>query len=171
MRIETKRLHLHPLTPNQLLKYIYNDHSLETNLGVEPCDRVISEDLRAALSETILPNVLDTTKNIYFCTMWTIIHKEKNCLVGDLCFVGEPDYYGRVELGYGTYDQHQGNGYMTEAVGALISWAFLQPDVKSVVASTDKTNVPSFRVLEKNGFQRYEETEELYYWQAMNCKL
>ena len=85
-------------------------------------------------------------------------------MVGDLCFVGEPDDQGRAELGYGTYEEHQGKGYMTEAVGAVVQWALAQSGVQSVVASTEKQNIPSFRVLEKNGFQKYEETDTLYYW-------
>lgn len=162
--LETNRLLLRPLSLNQLIMYIQNDHTLEDTLGLQHCDRVISPDLKEALEETILPNVVDTSKRIHFCTLWTIILKAEKRMVGDMCFVGEPDDEGRAELGYGTYDEHQGNGYMTEAVGAVVQWALAQPGVQSVVASTEKHNIPSFRVLEKNGFQKYEETDTLYYW-------
>jgi hypothetical protein len=40
-----------------------------------------------------------------------------------------------------------------------------QPKVKSIIASTEKANTASFRVLEKNMFQKIEETEMLYNWQ------
>lgn len=162
--LETNRLLLRPLSLNQLIMYIQNDHTLEDALGLQHCDRVISPDLKEALEETILPNVVDTSKRIHFCTLWTIILKEEKRMVGDLCFVGEPDDQGRAELGYGTYEEHQGKGYMTEAVGAIVQWALAQSGVQSVVASTEKQNIPSFRVLEKNGFQKYEETDTLYYW-------
>ena len=162
--LETSRLLLRPLSLNQLIKYIHNDHSLEDELGLLHSTRIISDDLKEALQDTILPNVMDTSKRIHFCTIWTIILKQDNRMIGDLCFVGEPDELGRVEIGYGTYEDFQGKGYMTEAVGALVQWALVQPGVKSAVASTEKNNIPSFRVLEKNEFHKYEETETLYYW-------
>jgi ribosomal-protein-alanine N-acetyltransferase len=162
--LETQRLIIQYLTLNQLIKYIHNDHSLEKELGLQHSDRVMSDDLKEALQETILPNVMDKSKRIQFCTLWTIILKSDNRIIGDLCFVGDPDEFGRVEIGYGTYEDFRGQGYMTEAVGALVQWALVQPGVKSVVASTEKDNTPSFRVLEKNEFHRYEETDTLFYW-------
>lgn len=46
-------------------------------------------------------------------------------MVGDLCFVGAPNSVGEIEIGYGIYDMHAGLGFMTEAVGAMISWAII----------------------------------------------
>jgi RimJ/RimL family protein N-acetyltransferase len=85
-------------------------------------------------------------------------------MVGDICFIGEPNAAGEVEIGYGTYAAFQGRGYMTEIVAGMIRWANSQPSVKSILASTDKTNTASFRVLEKNGFVKYGETAELFNW-------
>ena len=85
-------------------------------------------------------------------------------MVGDICFYGEPNEEGEVEIGYGTYPAYQGNGYMTEAVAALIRWAREQPCVKKILASTDKTNVASYSVLVKNGFEKVGESDELFSW-------
>jgi len=85
-------------------------------------------------------------------------------MVGDLCFVGQPNCDGEVEIGYGTYDDFSGKGFMTEAVSGMIKWAKNQPDVKAIVADTEKTNTASFRVLEKNGFVKIGETELLFHW-------
>ncbi|MBR8839229.1 MAG: GNAT family N-acetyltransferase [Stigonema ocellatum SAG 48.90 = DSM 106950] len=48
-------------------------------------------------------------------------------------------------------DDYQGKGYTTEAVGGLLSWAFEQPQVMSVIAETFPNNAASIRVMEKNG--------------------
>jgi len=72
--IETNRLRLMPLSYQQMLKYIKNDHSLEAELMLN------------------------------------------HSSVADVCFQGEPNEIGEIEIGYGTYKQHQGKGYMTEAV-------------------------------------------------------
>src|SRR6188768_3668464 len=150
--VETERLLLKPLTYDQLVKYIKVDHSLETELHLNESTRSISAELKEAFEETILPNVADPAKNYLFSTLWTAIYKAENKMVGDLCFIGEPNEAGEVEIGYGTYEAHRKKGFMTEAVGGMIEWAKKQPNVKSIVASTEKINSASFSVLEKNNF-------------------
>ncbi len=162
--IETERLILKPLTYNQLLKYIKADNSLEKELHLNETSRTISPALKEALENTILPNVADTTKNYLYATLWTLISKEDNIMVGDICIVGEPNLDGEIEIGYGTYDAFRKNGFMAEAVGGLINWAHAQPKVISIVASTEKENVASFKVLLKNNFLKIGETETLFNW-------
>ena len=60
----------------------------------------------------------------------------------------------KVGIGYGMVRSHQGHGYMTEATRAIIDWAFQQPGIYRVYATTDVENVASQRVLEKAGMQR-----------------
>jgi [ribosomal protein S5]-alanine N-acetyltransferase len=85
-------------------------------------------------------------------------------MVGDLCIVGEPNAAREIEIGYGTYPEFQRRGFMTEIVSGIIEWAKKQPIVISVIASTEKTNTASFRVLEKNSFIKIGETDKLYNW-------
>ena len=85
-------------------------------------------------------------------------------MVGDLCFVGEPNGDGEIEIGYGTYEEFRKNGFMTEAVGGMIKWAAKQPKVKAIIASTEKSNYPSFSILEKNNFIKIGETDSLFNW-------
>ena len=70
--------------------------------------------------------------------------------VGDLCFKGlGPD--GTAELGYGMKKGFENQGYMTEAVRAMTSWA-LEQGAKTVEAETDPGNRASQSVLKKAGF-------------------
>jgi ribosomal-protein-alanine N-acetyltransferase len=162
--IETKRLFLRPLTYNQLVKYIKCDNSLEEELNLNETSRTISPELKDAFEQTILPNVADTSKNYLYSTLWTAISKSENKMIGDLCIVGEPNENGEIEIGYGTYDEFQGKGFMTEIVGGIIEWTKTQEKVKAVIASTDKTNAASFKVLKKNNFIKIGETEILFNW-------
>ncbi|MGK0316501.1 MAG: ribosomal-protein-alanine N-acetyltransferase [Saprospiraceae bacterium] len=164
LMIETKRLILQPLTYEQLVKYIKCDNSLETELKLDKASRTISLELKEAFEHTILPNVADKRKNYLYSTLWTAISKNENKMVGDLCFVGEPNGDGEAEIGYGTYDEFQNKGFMTEAVGGIIEWARAQPEIKAIIAATDKTNTASFKVLEKNKFIKTGETEALFNW-------
>ncbi len=162
--IETERLILRPLTHKQLIKYIRLDNSLEAELNLDETSRSISPELKEALEQTILPNVADSNKNYLYSTLWTIISKEDNKMIGDLCFVGEPNAAGEVEIGYGTYEEFRKRGYMTEAVGGMIKWVRKQPNIKSIIASTDKKNIDSFSILKKNNFIKCGETETLFTW-------
>jgi RimJ/RimL family protein N-acetyltransferase len=162
--INTERLTIKPLTHHQLLKYIENNHSLEAELGLSKTTRIISSELKEALEQAILPMVNENADNYLYYTLWTIVSKAENRMVGDLCFMGLPNAEGSIEIGYGTYDEFQRKGFMTEAVGGMIEWAKHQPDIKAITASTDKTNVASHTVLEKNNFEKTGESDELFHW-------
>jgi len=162
--IETERLILKPLTYGQLLKYIKSDNSLETELNLNATSRRISGDLKEALEQTILPNVKDKNKNYLYSTLWTIISKADNKMVGDLCIIGEPNNEGEIEIGYGTYEESRNKGFMTEAMSGMITWAKTQPNVKSIFAATEKINIASFSVLKKNNFINIAETETSFNW-------
>ncbi len=163
--LETERLIIRPLTHGQLVKYLRLDHSLEAELKVTPSTRIISPELAEALEESIMPNTKDISKNYLFSTLWTIILKETNTMVGDLCFVGEPNADGEIQIGYGTHAAFRGHGYMTEAVSAMVAWARQKSKVKSIVASTDKKNIASYSVLIKNNFEKIVETDTHFMWQ------
>ena len=161
---ETKRLTIKPLNYSQLLKYIKNDHSLENELGLSETNITLTPEFREVLEQAILPSVAEKENNYLYFTLWTIIAKAENKMVGDLCFKGLPDASGAIEIGYGTYEGFRENGYMTEAVGGIIQWAMKQPGIKSITASTDTTNTASFTVLQKNKFVKIGESEELFHW-------
>jgi len=162
--IETARLILKPLTCDQLVKYIKADNSLEIELNLKETSRTISPELKEAFEQTILPNVADTTKDYLYSTLWTAISKDANKMVGDICIVGEPNSDGEIEIGYGTYEEFQNQGFMTEAVGGMITWAKSQPKIFSIIASTEKENIGSFTILLKNNFLKIGETETLFNW-------
>ena len=163
--IETERLILKPLTYEQLVKYTKCDNSLEEELNLNKTSRTISPELKEAFEQTILPNVADTAKDYLYSTLWTAISKDANKMVGDICIVGEPNSNGEIEIGYGTYDEFQKQGFMTEAVSGIITWAKSQPKVFSIIASTEKENIGSFTILLKNNFLKIGETETLFHWQ------
>lgn len=162
--IETQRLFIKPLTFDQLIKYLKNDNSLEDELNLNPTSRIISNELREAIEQTILPNVADSSKNYLFSTLWAIISKEDNRIIGDLCLIDETGVDGAIEIGYGTYDEFQGKGYMTEAVGGMIKWLRKQKNVNSVIASTNIDNVASYKVLKTNNFEKVGASQDLLKW-------
>ncbi len=163
MQIDTPRLTIMPLTYKQLQLYVRADGLLEAELGLEPKPRFIPSELAEAFEQDILPLVA-CSDNYLFSTLWTIVLKEENVMVADFCFKGIPNDVGEIEIGYGTYDQFQGKGYMTEAINAITHWAFKQDGVRAVIAETDAANISSHRVLEKCGFTVYNNAGEMLWW-------
>lgn len=82
--------------------------------------------------------------------LWYCLLREPRVLLGSAGFKGIPAD-GLVEIGYSMLEEHQRNGYCTEAVRALIGWAFQHPEVNKVIAHTLPGLVPSIRVMEKCG--------------------
>jgi len=73
-------------------------------------------------------------------------------LIGDGGFKGPPDEEGTVEIGYSRLQPYRNRGYTTEAVKALVGWAFQHPQVTWVIAEARPGNTVSIRVLQKAGF-------------------
>jgi ribosomal-protein-alanine N-acetyltransferase len=67
---------------------------------------------------------------------------------------------GTVEVGYSILPAYQRLGFASEAVSALIDWAFSHSDIQLVTAETLPALLASIRVLEKNGFQLLGEGSE-----------
>jgi ribosomal-protein-alanine N-acetyltransferase len=74
-------------------------------------------------------------------------------VVGSVAFGGPPDDDGAVLIGYAMYPQFEGHGYATEAVRAMIDWAFQQPGVRVVRALAPVWNTPALRVAENVGMR------------------
>lgn len=83
--------------------------------------------------------------------LWFYICRDPRGLVGNGGFKGPPRE-GRAEIGYSILESHQRNGYGTEAVRALLDWAFQHQTVDTIVAHALPGLKPSIRVLVKCGF-------------------
>jgi RimJ/RimL family protein N-acetyltransferase len=92
---------------------------------------------------------------------FSVRERATGTLVGDvgLSPADEPDV---IKVGYTMSPAFQGRGYATEAVGALVGYAFgtLEADVVRAYASAE--NVPSIRVAEKVGMKLVERFEHVY---------
>ncbi|PCE24001.1 GNAT family N-acetyltransferase [Paraburkholderia acidicola] len=60
----------------------------------------------------------------------------------------------RAEIGFSLQRKHWGNGYMTEAVSAVIGHAFGKPGLRRIEADIDPRNTASAGLLERLGFLR-----------------
>ena len=69
-------------------------------------------------------------------------------------YLSRSDYAYLFEIGYRIKPSERRKGYTTEAARLLIDYLFATKDIERIEAVTETGNVPSQRVLEKNGFKR-----------------
>ena len=105
--------------------------------------------LKAAYTE-MLNGAVDHPDQWEWYAIWMIELKD-GTHIGELCFKGLSEE-GNAEIGYGIAENYQGCGYATEAVSALVNWAFEQPGATCITAETEASNIASQRVLQKSGF-------------------
>ncbi|MGH4123526.1 MAG: GNAT family N-acetyltransferase [Clostridium sp.] len=172
IEITTQRLKIIPLDIENYRLYIEATNKMEENLGLKITNKIWNESIKGAFQYR-LKKVIENKEQYLWETLWIVICKEENCEIASLMIKGYPNEKGEVIIGYGTNESYQSKGYMTEAVEGLIKWIFENPKALSIVADTEKTNIASHRVLEKNGFIKYKESvktsdggevEELVWW-------
>lgn len=169
MKLETERLILVPLSIENFKLYLEDRKKMEENLGV-----VVTGEKTSPTKKKIFQKPYEKAKkdeaNHLWHTHWQVILKEENRIVCGITFKGIPNEAGEVEIGYGTREGYKNKGYMTETVTRLVRWTLEQKEVDSVVAETNKSNIPSQKVLEKSGFKRFHATEKRYWYRVdKNC--
>ena len=162
MQLETERLIISPLTPEELSLMINNIAEFEKLLGVtyraEPIEGFFEEILRGQLEITV-----QDKENYLWHTFWTVTRRSDRIVVGLIDFKDVPDENGCVEIGYGTGKDFENNGYMTETVSALCKWALENENVKHITAETDTDGYASQQILKTCGFSEYSRSETIWW--------
>jgi [ribosomal protein S5]-alanine N-acetyltransferase len=92
----------------------------------------------------------DITKNE--CILWGIALKNKDKLIGTICFWNISEEDSRAEIGYELMPEYQGKGIMQEAAGAVIKYGFENMKLHSITAFPNPSNLKSVKLLERNNF-------------------
>jgi ribosomal-protein-alanine N-acetyltransferase len=162
--IDTPRLRLLALPLAQLRLCLDDLPALEAELGMSISQGVFSLRVQRAIGMKIdKMQKAEPARHDWF-TYWLIVVKRENLGAGLAGFKGYPDAAGKSEIGYGLDPAYQGQGYMSEAVRALVDWALQHPDCKAVTA-TGVTNPVSRRLLEKLGARLVEESGQGSSWE------
>jgi len=85
---------------------------------------------------------------------WAVTLKDNKKLIGHISFIQtEPKFFLTWEIGYIFNPVFQNKGYASEAVGAIIKYAFTKLGAHRIVGHCTPENIPSWRVLEKCGMK------------------
>ena len=164
MELQTERLLVIALDMEQLRLLLEDIKEFEKKLNVKYYGEPIEGDI-LDFAKSQYQKILNS-KGIYkWHTFWQFKLKSENIIVGSASFKGSPNEYGDVDIGYSTNVLYQNKGYTTEAVIELCNWALTEKNVFRVIAETEKDNIPSQRVLEKCGMQKYKENDESFWWE------
>jgi RimJ/RimL family protein N-acetyltransferase len=88
------------------------------------------------------------------------VRRADELVVGEIGFVAPP-VDGAVTIGYAIVPAERQQGYATEAIRAVATWALAEPGVREVHAQTLPGNDASVRALLRAGFEEVEVTEKL----------
>lgn len=83
---------------------------------------------------------------------WGITLKGSNKIIGIIGHYRIQPENHRAEIGYMILPEHNGKGYVTEALKAILDYGFNNMNLHSIEAVIDPENLASEKVLQKNGF-------------------
>lgn len=165
--IHTERLHILPLTVSALELYLQGNDLFELQQALTLTNRTVNPEVKRYVESITLPCMRMAPDDHYlFFTFWLVIDLDSKLVVAELGFKGIPNPAGVVEIGYGTMEHVRNRGYMTEAVGGLLQWSAKRKEIATVIAETVITNTASIRVLQKNGFEQYDQIGDMLWWRS-----
>lgn len=154
MELKTKSLRIVPLNIDRMALLCEGQDKLNHVLGLTENNIKNDEHLQTAYRE-MYQNCLSHENDYLWYTNWQIILKSENKSIGSIGFKGTANERHEVEIGYGINEEYNNQGYATEAMKALIEWAFTQK-VYYIQAQIEPDNEPSKKVLQKCGFKQIE---------------
>lgn len=83
--------------------------------------------------------------------IWLLELKDEQTRVG-MCGIIKRDGLDLPDLGYALLPTYQGKGYVTEAATAVLKYTKEVLQIPQILAITNLDNLPSIKVLEKQGF-------------------
>ena len=90
--------------------------------------------------------------------------KETGELIGTLGFYGIDHVNRRAIVGADLMKKHWGNGLMSEALCALVNYAFKEIGLDRIEASSDSQNRRSLRLMERCGFKKERVLRQRFYY-------
>ncbi len=164
--LRTQRLLLIALTRDQIDMALNDVNALARALNITITPGTFSDESRQAMTIKLTRmDYVDTALHPWF-TYFLLVNAAERTAVGVCGFKGSPNVLGSAELGYAAHPNHRNKGYMTEAVRALIEWAFTQEPCKVVIAETLRENIASQRVLQKAGMVFDRAVDNMLYWKV-----
>ena len=146
--IETERLLLKKLTPESF-EYLFQNNSEEdiiSLLGLTGHDEFIVQKEKCQGGYKTYDRTI---------AAFLIISKDSGNTIGRCGFHNWYTEHKKAEIGYVIFDEkNRKQGYMNEAISAVIDYGFNSMGLYRIEACTSPSNAASLRIIEKFGFKR-----------------
>ena len=147
MQITTQRLSIRPLKLSDADKLFNYRKDAEANQFQGWIPKTIAD------TKTFIQTTASEMNQANTWFQLAVMKTENKELIGDIG-INFKQEIEQIGLGYTIAKQHQGKGYASEALQAIISVLFTEMNKHRITASVDPRNLPSIRVLEKLGFRK-----------------
>jgi ribosomal-protein-alanine N-acetyltransferase len=97
---------------------------------------------------------------------WTICLRSDDRFIGNIGYWRMKPEHFRAEVGYMLLPRYWRQGYMSEALGAVLDYGFERMNAHSIEAALNPANEGSIKLLEKFGFVREAYFREDYFWEG-----
>ncbi|MCF6137703.1 GNAT family N-acetyltransferase [Pseudalkalibacillus berkeleyi] len=146
--IETERLLLRKVTAEDaqdMLTYL-SDPLVVKHMGLDPF-----ETINDALDEIEwYESIFRESSGI----RWGITLKEQGEVIGSCGFLNMTTKHKRSEVGFELSKPYWGKGIASEALSAVVEYGYKQLQLERIEALIEPTNIPSQKLVEKQGFMR-----------------
>ena len=144
--MRTNRLLLRPLEMNDSGAYldIFSDAKTLEYWSKEPISSI-------AAAESLIQQDIEWSASDN-CICLGVALANSNLIIGKINLFQLSEQNRRAEIGYVLDRRHWDKGYMTEALGWLLAYAFDELKLHRLEADTDPDNLPSLALLKKFGF-------------------
>jgi ribosomal-protein-alanine N-acetyltransferase len=149
--IETPRMILHHLAAADMITLFEDpeDQSIYDGRPYTNPHRILVDENRPL--HWRVPQVrADPTRNKWFIRFMVL--KESGVIIGSTSYHAPPNAQGMVEIGLGVDASFRAQGYGTEALMGMWTWAVDQPAVRTLRYSVSPANVASVRLVSRFGF-------------------
>jgi [ribosomal protein S5]-alanine N-acetyltransferase len=156
--LATSRLVLRQTTQNDVAEVFFLRRNAEILRYVDrdPCQSLVEA---AEFIDKITAPIINNE-----AISWAICLKETDKQIGDIALWKISKEHHRAEIGYCLHPHYQGQGLMSEALAAVLEYAFSMMLLHSIEANTNPKNKASQKLLERAGFVQEAYMRENYYY-------
>jgi ribosomal-protein-alanine N-acetyltransferase len=163
MKLKSSRVDIVPLNLDELKMYIRSreEYEKKSNLAVSGIN--LAEAYCEELTEITQrdPSAWSNkNKDYLFYTLWVMIERQAQAIIGQFTFNGKPNVNGEVEVFFSIEPTFQRKGYATEVMQTVLEWGRKSELFKIVLIEADFDNRAAMASLNKLGFRRVYTDEE-----------
>ncbi len=163
MKLSSKRVDITPLNLEEMKIFIksrgeYERHANLKVTGVE-VDELYCEEIKELMERE--PGAWTSKNKEYiFHTLWLVIDKTIQTIIGQFYINGRPDENGDVEIFFSIETPFRQKGYATEVMLEILKWGYKTKLFRKVLIEADEHNKAAMASLNKLGFKKIPEDED-----------